>query len=109
MEQNVLRIPTFRIQDELDKLVIISEDYPSSRIVRTKKGRKAIAALIDLEKNHNHSWYEEIALRARKHPGKTALFYRGTEISYRDMLIKADNLAKYLADKGIVAGDEIPV
>ena len=106
---NTYRIPTYHIQDELDRLVIVSNEYPSSRMVRTKKGKRAIAALIDLEKNHNHSWYEEISLRARRYPGKTALFYRGTEISYRDMLIKADNLAKYLADKGIVAGDEIPV
>ena len=103
------RIPTFHIQNELEEFAKVGREYPSSRMVRTKKGKKAIAALIDLEKNHNHNLYTEIVNRAKRYPDSVALFYRGTEVTYRELVKKVDDMSKFLAEAGIVMGDEIPV
>ena len=102
------KIKTFSIVDELDTLVKIGRDKPSSRIIRTKKGKKAIAGLIDLEENHNHSWSKELRQRALKDPNAIALFYRGNKITFEEMFAKADELTKSFAEIGIVKGDEIP-
>ena len=102
------RIKTFHLEDEIDSLSKVPASKPSSRILRTKKGRKAIAGLIDIEKNHNHSWYAEICERAKKDPDAIALFYRGTKVTFREMIAKADQIAKAFVEKGIKKGDEIP-
>ena len=65
--------------------------------------------MVDIEKNHNHSWYQELRNRASKSPNALALFYRGTKINFREMFEKADALAKSLSKVGIKAGDEIPI
>ena len=71
------KLKTFHLEEEVEDLLKISKEKPSSRLIRTRKGRKAIAGLIDIEKNHNHSWYTEIKNRASKNPNALALFYRG--------------------------------
>lgn len=101
-------IKSFKIWEELDELVSIPASKPSSLMVRTKKGRKAIAALKELEKNHNHSWYQELKVRSYRNPNATALFYRGTKITFKEMFEKADIIAKSLKEMGIREGDEIP-
>lgn len=102
------RLKTFHLEDEIDSLLKVPYSKPSSRVLRTKKGKKAIEGLIDLERNHNHSWYAELLERAKKDPDAIALFYRGTKITFREMFEKADEIAKAFVEKGVVKGDEIP-
>lgn len=60
----------------------------------------------DISKNHNHSWYDEIYLRNKNNLDKTAIFFRGTKISYREFFDMVDSYAKALKAKGINKGDE---
>ncbi len=89
-------IPCFHLEEELD--------YPSNR-----KRKRVNGVLTDLEKKHNHSWYKEVSLRAIKYLDQCALFYRGTKITYLEMLNEADKLAVVLKSTGISFGDEVPV
>lgn len=103
------RIPTYKIQDEYHILENLSDDMPSKRIINTKKGLRAIEALIDLEKNYNVSWYRYLKDRNKNNMDDLALFYRGTKISFHEMFFKADEIAKSLSNSGLSSGDEIGV
>lgn len=103
------RIPTYRVEKEYELLNKLSDSKPSKRIVKTKKGLKGIKALIDLQKNHDVSWYRYLKERSEKHPNRVALFYRGNEISFKEMFERADNIAKSLVEMGVKPGDEIPI
>ena len=102
------KIKRFKLEEEMKNMVRLNNDKPSARIIKSKRGKKAIAGLIDIEANHNHSWYCEILNRSKKNPNALAIFYRGTKISFREMLEKADTIAKSLVSLGVKAGDEIP-
>lgn len=102
------KLKTYVLRDEIEELAKIDKNKPSSRIIRTKKGQDAIAALANIEKNHNHSWYRELLAIKEKNPNATALFYRGNKISFDEMIKKADDVAKSLSKLGIKKGDEIP-
>lgn len=102
------RLSTYHLEDCVDELLSIDKRKPSSRIIKTKSGRKAIAALKMIEDNNNHSWYNELYNRAQNNMNDTALFYRGNKISFKEMFLKADNLAKALVESGVKYGDEIP-
>ncbi len=102
------RLKTFHLEEELETILKVDKNKPSSRVVRTKKGKKAIAGLIDLEENHNHSWYRELQIRSFKDPNALALFYRGNKINFIEMFNKADDVALALASMGVEKGDEIP-
>ena len=65
--------------------------------------------LDDLQKNHNHTWYEELYLRNCNWLDDTALFYRGNNISYNAMFESMQNYANSLRAFGLQEGDEIPV
>ena len=65
--------------------------------------------LDDLQKNHNHTWYEELYLRNCNWLDDTALFYRGNNISYKAMFESMQNYANALRAFGLQEGDEIPV
>lgn len=103
------KIKTFHAEKEIESMLKIDKNKPSSMMINTKKGQKAITALLDLELNHNHSWYKELKLRMRENPNATALFYRGTKITFKEMFDKADTVAKSLKKIGIEKGEEIPV
>ena len=103
------RITPYYIEEEVDLLSTLPDSKPSKRIIKSKKCLKGIKALINLRRNHNVSWYSFLKERMLKNLDSNALFYRGSYITYRDVLKKADDLAKYLVDVGIKAGDEIPV
>lgn len=103
------RIPTYKVQNEFDLLSSLPDSKPSKKIVSTKKGLKAIKALTDLQKNHNVSWYRYVKDRATKVPNKIALFYRGNEITYRELFDRVDVVAKALLEIGVKSGDEIPI
>lgn len=77
---------------------------------RSKKKKKFIdSVLTDLEKNHNHSWYEELFLRNKNNLDDIAIFYRGTEITYRKMFENMQKYAKSLKTLGIDKEYEIPI
>ena len=107
MEKDNQYIPTYRVEQELERLAI-NPTKPSSRILQTKIGIKSIALLKKIYADHNHSWYKEIYDRAVDDMDKVALFYRGNKITYREMFAKADAAAKSLKEMGIEKGDEIP-
>ena len=102
------RLPTFRLENEIDNMVKAGKSKPSSRPIYTKNGKKAIAALMKLEKENNHSWYEELKERSMKHPNGVALFYRGNKITFKEMFEKGDMAAKSLKEYGISEGDTVP-
>lgn len=100
-------LPTFHIEDEINASSL-DKNKPSSRIFYSKQGLKAIAALKNIEKNHNHSWYQELLNRNKDNMNETALFYRGRKITFQEMFDNSDKLAKSLYSEGIRKGDEIP-
>lgn len=100
------KIKTFHLENEV--LTYDGSKKPSMRVFETKEGRRAIEGLIDIEENHNHSWYSELKIRAKKNPNAIALFYRGTKISFEQMIDTSGKLAKSFAELGIKKGDEIP-
>lgn len=103
------RIPTYKIQDEYSLMEKLPDNMPSKRIIRTKKGLKAIKALIELEQKDNVSWYEYLKNRNNKNMNDLALFYRGNKVSFREMFDRADSIAKSMCQSGLVEGDEIGV
>ncbi|MEG1142773.1 MAG: class I adenylate-forming enzyme family protein [Clostridia bacterium] len=70
---------------------------------------KVSKALIEIEKNHNTSWYEEVKKRNEKYYNDIALLYRGNKITYLNMLGTALDYANSLERMGVKQGDEIPV
>ena len=102
------RIKPFVLQKEIPTLVKLPDSKPSKRDIKSSKSKKAMAVLIDVEKNHNTSWYTELRKRAEVNMDAVALFYRGRKISFRRLFEKADAMAKSLKKMGIEKGDEIP-
>lgn len=100
-------LPTFHIEDEINSSSL-DKNKPSSRIFYSKQGLKAIAALKNIERDNNHSWYQELLNRNKDNMNETALFYRGRKITFQEMFNNSDKLAKSLYSEGIRKGDEIP-
>ena len=65
--------------------------------------------LDDIERNHNHSWYEEIYQRNKQTLSDVALLYRGTKITYDEMFERMRKYARSLKELGINSTNEIPV
>lgn len=103
------RIPTYKVEEEFELLESLPDSKPSKRIVKTKKGLKAIKALIDIENNHDISWYQYLKNRNAKNMDDVALFYRGTKVTFKEMFTKADEVAKSMVKLGLHSGDEIGV
>lgn len=76
---------------------------------KEKKDKFIKEVLDDLQKNHNHSWYDELYLRNKDNLDDVALFYRGTEITYGEMFDRMKDYAKSLRSMGIGEESEIPV
>lgn len=102
------RIPMFKVEDEIELLSKLPDSKPSKRIIKTKKGMESIALLKHIEKNKNHSWYQEIHERGMKALDSYAIFYRGNRFTYREVFEKVDSLSKAMLDAGVKPGDEIP-
>ena len=73
------------------------------------KKEKARAIIEEFERDHNHSWYEELYQRNAGNLKDTALFYRGNSISYDVLFKRMRQLARALQSLGIKKGMEIPV
>lgn len=66
--------------------------------------------LYDLEKNRNHSITQEIKNENLKKYNRTALFYRGTTVSYRQMLdVEVPKYVKAFRQYGVKKGMKIPM
>lgn len=74
-----------------------------------KTNHEIVQILEDLQKNHNHTWYEELYLRNSKWLSDVALFYRGTTITYGEMFESMQKYAKALCAYGLQEGDEVPI
>lgn len=109
LSKEQVRIPTYRVETELSLMESLPNSKPSKRIIKSKKGLKAIKALIELEQNHNTSWYNYLKDKNKDNMNKTALFYRGNKISFKEMFDKADELAVSMTEKNLTLGDEIGV
>ena len=109
LSKEQVRIPTYRVETELSLMESLPNSKPSKRIIKSKKGLKAIKALIDLEQNHNTSWYNYLKDKNKDNMNKIALFYRGNKISFKEMFDKADKLAVSMSEKNLTLGDEIGV
>ena len=83
--------------------------YPSIDKKHIKNAKRVRAALDDIERNHNHSWYKEIMLRNAKNLNGVAIFYRGREITYSEMSDYSCRLASALKKENIGFHDEIIV
>ncbi len=56
--------------------------------------------------NHNHSWYDDLYIKNKNNLNKTALFFRGTEITYGEFFNMVESYAKSLKQYGVNKGDE---
>ena len=74
-----------------------------------KKRIIADSVLEDMRKNRNWSWFRELQFRNSNKLNTIALFYRGNEISYGEMINKMINYGRSLKMLGIKKGDEIPI
>ena len=80
-----------------------------SGLGKNKKKPTAKEILKDIEKNHNHSWYNELYIRNKDSLDDIALVYRGNTITYRQMFDNMKKYAKSMKQLGIRKGSEIPV
>ncbi len=82
-----------------------------SKIGKMKESNEEFIARVldDLEKNHNHSWYQELYVRNIDNLDDVALKYRGSEVTYKEMFSKMREYAMSLKNMGIEKGMEIPV
>lgn len=103
------RIPTYKVEEEISLMERLSDNKPSKRIIKNKKGLKAIKALIDIEKNHNISWYNYLKEKNINNLNKVALFYRGNKITFKNMFETSDKIAQSMYEKGLKPGEEIGV
>ena len=80
-----------------------------SGLGKNKKKPTSKEILKDIEKNHNHSWYEELYTRNKNNLDDVAIFYRGYNVSYRKMFDNMQKYAKSLKKLGIKSGSEVPI
>lgn len=73
------------------------------------KHSKAMEIIAEFEREHDHSWYEELYQRNKETLDDTALFYRGNCISYKAMFERMRQLAAAMQEAGVKKGTEIPV
>lgn len=103
-----------KIMDSFYKLVGKIKLYKESigekkvSLIINSTSPKVVKAMDDFEKNHNWTWYDETYDRNKENLDDVALWYRGTEITYREMFDKANKLALSLKKYGIKKGDTVP-
>ncbi len=59
----------------------------------------------DVLENRNHSWYDEIYMRNKDNMDNIALFFRGSEFTYRQFFDMVTDYAKALKHYGVKKGD----
>lgn len=79
-------------------------DMPSDMVYRKKNWKRALGGLQYVDEECNTSWYRQIAARWAEHGDEEAIFYRGTSISGKQMLDRADAVTRSLLHLGVEAG-----
>lgn len=79
------------------------------RVKREKSLRHADKVIKDLRINRNWSWFRELKFRNADNLDDVALFYRGNEITYREMFEKMETYAKSLKAMGVKERTEVPI
>lgn len=72
-------------------------------IPRAQKG------LEDVENNHDRSWVRDLYEKNKYNLDKTAIFYRGTKITYEDLFINAEKYAARFEKMGVKEGTRVPM
>ena len=70
---------------------------------------RAQKGLNDVEENHNTCWVRDLYNKNKNNFDETAIFYRGTKITYRTLFENAIRYAKVFEQKGIKKGSEVPM
>lgn len=104
---NIIKISKDRIKLLTKKGIIFKNQIGNNK--GNKESKFIENVLTDLQKNHNHSWYEELYDRNKNNLGDIALFYRGTEITYGKMFNEMIKYAKSLKSLNIKKKTEIPI
>jgi len=99
----------YEFDEEVQKLLTCKRRRSISYNIPSSLSKASIQALQDLEKNHDNSWALEVYLKNRNSLEKTALFYRGNKISYKQLFVNVFCYAKSLISMGIHKGDEVPM
>lgn len=93
------------IEEEKEKEKPCSNPYVCS----DKISKKVQRVLKEIDNKRNHSWAIEMYNRNANSLNKTALFYRGTKVTYREMFEKAYIYAKSLKSLGFNKGNKVPI
>ena len=95
----------FRLRTKVGQ--IVRKNFEERR--KEKKDRIGKMIVEDIQKNRNHTWIEEVYARNKNTLDDTAIFYRGTEITYKEMFETMREYAKSLKSLGVERGTEIPI
>lgn len=72
----------------------------------SKKGQ---IGLIDVENNHDTSWTRDLYEKNKDNLDSTAIFYRGTKITYRQLFEQVEKYAAIFEQIGIDENSEVPM
>lgn len=73
-----------------------------------KNSKKIVQEMEKLNNNNNYSWAKDMENRNKNRLDSVAIFYRGNQITYRQLFKQRDEFAKSFKSLGIQKGDEIP-
>ena len=105
--EELLKIGESKIKISTKTGKIIRKKFNDRR--KAKKDELGKSIVEDIQQNRNHTWIEEIYSRNKNTLDDPALFYRGTEVTYKEMFVKMREYAKALKVLGVEKGTEIPI
>lgn len=70
---------------------------------------KVQRGLIDVEENHNKSWIQDLYCKNKNNMCKVALFYRGNNITYKELFCMVEHYACGFERLGLKKGMEVPM
>lgn len=105
--EELLKIGESKIKFSTKAGKIIRKKFNDRR--KAKKDELGKSIVEDIQQNRNHTWIEEIYSRNKNTLDDPALFYRGTEVTYKEMFVKMREYAKALKVLGVEKGTEIPI
>ena len=98
-----------KLKQEIEQIEKNKKACSNSYEASEKISPKVKKVLMDLDKNHNHSWAIEMFNRNQKNLDLNAIFYRGHYVTYKEMFEQAYMYALSLKQMGYHKGSEIPV
>jgi len=99
---------------DIKKLFINSDRFSELRkqklaLKKEKSLKFADRVINELRVERNWSWYREMLYRNHDNMDSVALFYRGNEVTYREMFEHMEEYAKSLKTMGIDENTEVPI